>query len=100
MRNCNGKYPEYNFRLQLLNNSIIRECPNTYFESFIFQLYNKYTHFKICKILGILNQDNDLPVLELDCYGIIESETNKADQKMMEKQTKKKQGTSNGRSRN
>jgi hypothetical protein len=88
-RNCGGDYPKSRFRLQLLNRNIIYECPNTYFDGFLFELYNTYIGYKTMKSLGISSSSIDLSKLELEAYSIIESESYKASDKISETKAKK-----------
>lgn len=93
MRNCEGQYPVDNpmekYRFQFLNNEIIYECPNSYFDNDTKLVYNQYNRLKLMKQLGITTNCADISLLELDCYSIIEYESSLARDKKQEKETKR-----------
>ena len=76
-RNCRNHDKNTRFKLQYDNREIIKECPNSYFEGLTQAFFSSYDTLKLLKSMGINSSSNDLALLELEAYAIIENEIEK-----------------------
>jgi len=60
----------------------------SYFNGIENQIYRSYSHMKTMRELGIVSPHNDITLLELDAYSIIEEELAKYKNQTIEKHTK------------
>jgi hypothetical protein len=108
MRNCCNQYPgkkeidKFIFQFKYKPTIEIFECPNSYFDDIIMSIYSQYSNYLVRKRLGIFTNAKDVSLLEMECYNIIESESNIAeeekfdrDMKAAEKKGKKSSGRRN-----
>jgi hypothetical protein len=71
----------------------------SYFDSFVFGVYNKFSHFKILNGLGGRIDLDDLLSMELEAFAIIEQEASKADRVAIDRKAarEKVKGNKHGR---
>ena len=89
MRNCENRFPYSKFKYQFENQEIINQCPVSYLDGQENQIYSSYNRLKTMKDLGISTDCQDITLLEVDAYTIIEEEIQRFKNKHIEKQTNK-----------
>ena len=96
MRNCYNNYPVKDkadaFKFQFkYKHDILYQCPASYFDDIIIAVYVQHSELVLRKKLGIVTRLEEISLLEMTCYNIIESEMSKAeDAKMKSSQPKDK----------
>lgn len=63
---------------------MLLQCPNSYFDNWLFELYQSYCRIKVMKELGISIYPENISIIEVDAMAVIEIETQKARDKFQE----------------